>query len=48
MMQADAILLERGACVLRRRRADPDRGASADAVEIRLGIDDGLHAQEWQ
>jgi hypothetical protein len=31
VVQADALLLERGACVLGRRRADPDRRASADA-----------------
>ncbi len=34
--------------VLGRRRADPDRGAAADAVERRLGIDDGLHAEKRQ
>src|SRR5260370_21585725 len=39
MMQADALLLERGTRVLRRRRADANRGASADAVMSRLGID---------
>ena len=32
MMQADALLLERGAVVLRRWRADADGGAAANAV----------------
>ena len=39
MMQADALLLEGRAGMLRRRRADADRGAAADAIERRLGID---------
>ena len=48
MMQADALLLEGGACVLGRRRADPDRGAAADAVIGRVGIDDGLQPEKRQ
>src|SRR5205814_4000348 len=48
MMQTDAILLECRAGVCGRRRADPDRGASADAVIRRVGVDDRLHAEEWQ
>src|SRR5207237_523921 len=31
-----------------RRPADPDRGASADAVIRRVSVDDRLHAEEWQ
>ena len=42
MVQADAILLERGAGVLGRRRADPDRGPSADTVIRRFGIETGF------
>src|SRR5205814_3246809 len=48
MVQTDAILLECRAGVFGRRRADPDRGASADAVIRRVGVDDRLHAEEWQ
>jgi hypothetical protein len=48
MVPADALLLERGSDVLRRRRADPDRGASADAVIGRFGIDDRRQAQKRQ
>jgi hypothetical protein len=32
VVQADALLLERGSRMLWRRRADPDRRATADAV----------------
>jgi hypothetical protein len=31
MVQTDAILLERGSGMLRRRRVDPDRGAPAES-----------------
>ena len=48
MMQADALLLERSAGVLGRRRADPDCGAAADAVIRRLGVDDGLQPEKRQ
>src|SRR6266852_1611320 len=48
MMQADALLLERGACVLGRRRADPDRRASADAVISCVGVDDRLQPEKRQ
>ena len=48
MMQSDALLLERGARVLRRRRADADRGAAADAVIGRLGLDDRFEAEKRQ
>ena len=48
VVQADPLLLEGGVGVLGRRRADPDRGAAADAVEIGLGVDDRLHAQKRQ
>src|SRR6266571_3856339 len=48
MVQADALLLERGALMLGRWRADPDRGASADAVIGGLGIDDGFQPEERQ
>src|SRR5439155_16845988 len=39
MMQADALLLERCAGVLGRRRADPDCRPSSHTVIRRLGID---------
>ena len=42
MMQADALLFERSAGILRRRRGDGDRGASADAVIGRVGFYDRL------
>src|SRR5712675_172560 len=48
MMQADAILLERGTGVLGRRRVDPDRRAPADALITCLGIDDGLQPEKRQ
>src|SRR3981189_554764 len=48
MVQADAILLERGTGVLGRRRVDPDRRAPADAVITCLGIDDGLQPEKRQ
>ncbi len=48
MMQADALLLEGGARMLRRRRADADRGAAADAVIGRLGIDHRLQPEKRQ
>ena len=48
MMQADALLFERRAFVLGGRRADADRGAAADAIISRLGIDHGLHPEERQ
>jgi hypothetical protein len=48
MVQADAILLERSSGVLGRRRADPDRRASADAVISRVGIDDRLQPKKRQ
>ena len=48
MMQADALLFEGGACMLGRRRADPDRGAAADAVIGRFGVDDRLQPEERQ
>src|SRR6202012_5891567 len=48
MMQPDALLVEGGAGVFRRRRAYADRGASADAVIIGVGVDDRRHAEERQ
>src|ERR1019366_10054016 len=46
MVQADAVLLERATRVFGRRRADADRGASADAVVSRVGIDDRLQPKK--
>jgi hypothetical protein len=46
VVQADALLLERGSRMLGRRRADPDRRASADAVISRLGVDDRLQPKK--
>ena len=48
VMQADALLFERCARMLGRRRADADRGAAADAVVRRLGIDDRLQSEKRQ
>jgi hypothetical protein len=48
MVETDALLLERRACVLGRRRADPDRGASADALIRFLGVDDRLQPEKRQ
>ena len=39
MVQADAALLEGGAGVFGRGLADPERGASADAVEEFIAVD---------
>ena len=44
MMQADALLLERSASMLRRRGGDGDRRTSADAVIGRVGFYDRLKA----
>ena len=46
VMQPDAVLLECGARIFRRWRADRDRGAAADAVIDLIGIDHRLHARE--
>ena len=48
MVQADAVLLERSASVLGRRRPDRDRGAAADAIVDGVGIDDRLQPQKRQ
>src|SRR5216683_4177960 len=48
MVQADAILLERGAGVLGRRRSDRDRGATADAIIDGVGVDDRLQPKKRQ
>ena len=48
VVQAHPLLLERCACVLGRRRVDPDRGASADAVVTRVGIDHRLQPEKRQ
>ena len=48
MMEADALLLECSASMLRRRRRDGDRGASADAVIGRVGVDDRLQPKKRQ
>ena len=48
MVQADAILLEGRPRVLRRRRADRERGTAADAIIDLVGVDDGLHAEKRQ
>jgi hypothetical protein len=42
MVQTDTILFERGAGISGRRRIDPDRSASANAIIGRVGVDDGL------
>jgi hypothetical protein len=47
-VQTDTMLFERRAGLCRRWRINPDRGASADAVIGRVGVDDRLHAQERQ
>jgi hypothetical protein len=46
MMQPDAILLERGTCMLGCRRADRNGRASTDAVIDLIAIDHRLHAQK--
>jgi len=48
MMQADAILLERRAGVLGRRRSDRDCGATADAIIDGVGVDDRLQPKKRQ
>src|SRR4051812_2080719 len=48
MMQADALLRERGAGMLGRWRADPDRGPSADAVIGGVGVDHRLQPEKRQ
>ncbi len=48
MVQADAILLERTSRMLRRRRADPDCGTSADTVVSCIGIDHRSQPEKWQ
>src|SRR5882757_3919935 len=48
VMQADALLLESSTGVLGRWRADADRGAAADAVICRFGIDDRLQPEKRQ
>src|SRR5450631_60985 len=48
MVQADAVLLERSAGVLGRRRPDRDRGAAADAIIDGVGIDDRLQPKKRQ
>src|SRR5258706_16482437 len=48
MVEADAILLESATCMLRRRCIDPDRGATADAVIGRVGIDHRLQPKKRQ
>jgi hypothetical protein len=48
MVQADAILLERRAGVLGRRRPDRDRGATADAIIDGVGVDDRLQPTKRQ
>src|SRR5689334_1339269 len=48
MVQPDAPLVEGSIRVFRRRRADAERGASADAIIIGVGIDDRRHAEERQ
>jgi hypothetical protein len=47
-MQSNARLHEACAGMLRRWRADANGGASADAIEGRVGIDHRRHAQEGQ
>src|SRR5689334_17092729 len=46
MVPADALLFEGSTLMLGRRRADPDRGAAADAVIGRLGVDDRFQPEE--
>jgi hypothetical protein len=48
MVQADAILLERGTRLLGRRRVDPDCRAPADAVISCVSIDDRLQPKKRQ
>src|ERR1700730_8622435 len=48
MVQADACLLERRSGMLWRRLADPERGASADAVIEFVAVDHRLQADKGQ
>ena len=48
MMQADAILFERSASMLGRRRADRNGGASADAVIDFIAIEHRLQPKKRQ
>jgi hypothetical protein len=48
MMQADAVLLERGARMLGRRRADRDRGAATDTVIHLVAVDHRLQPKKRQ
>ncbi len=48
MMQADAILVERGACVLGRGRADRNRGSAAYAVIHRVVVNHGFQPEKRQ
>src|SRR6266404_6271541 len=48
MVQADAILLEHGSCMLGGRRVDPDRGATADAVKAGVAVDHRLQPKKRQ
>src|SRR6516225_6497796 len=48
VVQTDALLLESGSRKLRRRCADSDRGAAADAIIEAVSFDHRLHAEEGQ